>query len=76
MEAFQGVLRAFPLLVLLKLRVFKDKQVLRLNHGTFLTVSGPVASDSWYIFGDKMSPLLLESESPSLTDSILYFGTG
>lgn len=58
---FQGVLRAFPPLVLLKLRVFKDKHVVRLNRGTFLTVfRSYVASDFWYIFGDKMSPLPLE----------------
>lgn len=61
METLQGVLRAFPPLVLLKLRVFKDKYVVRLNHGTFLTVFRSYdASDSWYIFGDKMSPLPLE----------------
>lgn len=60
-ETLQGALRTFPPLVLLKLRVFKDKHVVRLSCGTFLTVfRSYVASDSWYNFGDKMSPLLLE----------------
>lgn len=60
-ETFQGVLRAFPPLVLLKLRVFKDKHAVRLNRGTLLTVFNVLCcSDSRYVFGDKMSPLLLE----------------
>lgn len=52
----------------------EDKCVVRLSRGTFLPVFR--SSHSWYIFGNKISPLLLEWESPSVTGSTLYFGMG